>query len=641
MVELRQLSFRYMQDGFSIVDANGLHLDVNPAFCAMTGFSAEELIGSGPEHCYWPPEERENIQAAFTKNLSGDFADVELIFMRKNGERFPVLVNPFAIRDQSGLITFYAATVKDITQRVKLQETLRDSEDRYRRLFESAADAIVILQGEKIFDCNAQALEMFGVASIEQLAARSTFNFFPPKQPDGRDSRTFSIEKLKEASTGKPQFFAWHHVKLDGTLFEAEVSLSTFKQGETTFIQAIIRDITQRTTMDQALKDSELRFRTLFENAGDAISILKDGQTIDFNNRLCEIYGFTREEILAIPVIKFFPPTQPNGQASSEFFAERLTAAQAGFPQMYEWYGRRKDGALVITEVNLNMLVIGGQVFQQAVARDITQRKEMEAALVELTKTLDHRVKQRTAELVKANTELQQRNNQFRALAAQLTKTENDERKRIARVLHDNQQQLLVAAKFKAEMLQNDSYDSVVKTVGRKLVEILEQAIDVTRTLTMELAPPILYGAGLVVALEWLAQWMKEHHKLEVVVTGSLPVTPVPAGVSSLLFQAVRELLLNVIKHSGAKKASVTVAMTDELLSVAVTDEGVGFDVASALTSPQSFGLFSIQERLSLLGGRLEIVSVPGLGTTTTLSVSLAKSDVSPLSGRRLTDWKP
>ncbi len=507
--DLRQLTFQYMREGFSVVDANGLHVEVNPAFCRMTGFSAEELIGSGPEHRYWPPEEREHIEVAFAKTLRGEFADVELIFMRKSGERFPVLVSPFAIQDCNGAVAFYAATVKDITQRVQMQSALRDSEERYRGLFESAADAIVILQGEKIVDCNEQALDMFGVATIDQLVSRASFDFFPPTQPNGQDSREFSVEKLKAARSGKPQFFAWHHVKIDGTPFEAEVSLSTFKHGESNFIQAIIRDITQRKQMEDALRrneqlyrtlfehagdgilimqgeqvvdcnervlemygisreqlmsradyslsppvqpngqassefyhdqiaalhagkpqsfewlgckldgtpvetevtltsflldgkphtqslirditqrkrmeaavrDSDVRFRTLFDNAGDAISILKDGRTIDCNKRLCDMYGFTREEILSAPVIGFFQPTQPNGQASSEFFAEKVSAARAGYPQIYEWHGRSKDGALVISEINLSTLVIGGEVFEQAIARDITQRKQLEQAL--------------------------------------------------------------------------------------------------------------------------------------------------------------------------------------------------------------------------------------------------------------------
>ena len=147
--DLRQLAFQYMQDGFSVLDENGLHVDVNPAFCAMTGFSEDELIGSGPVHCYWPPEERENIQIAFDKTLRGEFAEVELLFVRKDGERFPVLVIPFAIRDDSSKIIFYAAIVKDFTSKVKMEDALRNSEVRYQKLFDSAGDGIVISQGAR------------------------------------------------------------------------------------------------------------------------------------------------------------------------------------------------------------------------------------------------------------------------------------------------------------------------------------------------------------------------------------------------------------------------------------------------------------------------------------------------------------
>ncbi len=227
--EFRQLSFQYMQDGFSIVDTTGMHIDVNPAFCAMTGFSESELIGRGPEHAYWPPEERENIQLLLAKALRGEFAEIELTFMRKDGERFPVLLNPFAIKDNNGMVISFATTVRDLSRTVQMQSALRDSEQRYRGLFENAADAIVILQGEKIIDFNQRALEMFGVSSLEQLSSRASYEFFPPLQPNGQDSRRFSIEKLEAARAGKPQFFAWHHVKLDGTPFEAEVSLSTVK----------------------------------------------------------------------------------------------------------------------------------------------------------------------------------------------------------------------------------------------------------------------------------------------------------------------------------------------------------------------------------------------------------------------------
>ena len=145
----------------------------------------------------------------------------------------------------------------------------------------------------------------------------------------------------------------------------------------------------------------------------------------------------------------------------------------------------------------MTTLILGGETYEQAISRDITQRKQMEATLVELNKTLEERVAQRTDELEQACAELLQRNAQFRALARKLTRAEEEERRRIARLLHDNHQQLLVAAKFKAEMLVSHLYGSDVNAAGAQIVEILEQALDVTRSLTMELAPPILYGSGL------------------------------------------------------------------------------------------------------------------------------------------------
>ena len=110
-----------MQDGFSVLDNHGVHINVNPAFCRMTGFEREELIGVGPPHPYWPPEQYKEIEKAFQNTLRGEFADFELTFMRKNGERFPAIVSPSWIKDKQGNVISYFATVKDITERKKVK----------------------------------------------------------------------------------------------------------------------------------------------------------------------------------------------------------------------------------------------------------------------------------------------------------------------------------------------------------------------------------------------------------------------------------------------------------------------------------------------------------------------------------------
>jgi PAS domain S-box-containing protein len=114
-----------MQDGFAVFDAHGIQSDVNPALCRMTGFSREELMGKSPPYPYWPPEENERIQLVFIKTLNQNFGEVELIFRRKSGERFPVIVNPSSINDKSGVPLLYLATVKDITDRKNLENDLR------------------------------------------------------------------------------------------------------------------------------------------------------------------------------------------------------------------------------------------------------------------------------------------------------------------------------------------------------------------------------------------------------------------------------------------------------------------------------------------------------------------------------------
>jgi len=114
-----------MKDGFSVLDKDGVHIDVNPALCRMTGFSRAELIATGPPHLYWPEEEYENIKKAFQKTLRGEFEDFELVFKRKNGERFPVIVSPSQVTDKEENVISYFATVKDISRHKEVDEELK------------------------------------------------------------------------------------------------------------------------------------------------------------------------------------------------------------------------------------------------------------------------------------------------------------------------------------------------------------------------------------------------------------------------------------------------------------------------------------------------------------------------------------
>ena len=197
------------------------------------------------------------------------------------------------------------------------------------------------------------------------------------------------------------------------------------------------------------------------------------------------------------------------------------------------------------------------------------------------------------------------------------------ERQRLARLLHDNLQQLIFGAKLRMPIIRK-ALDPPHVEVLEQAELLLQQAIGTARDLSVELSPPIL-RQGLTKALRWLAHWMREHHRLRVTVRIDGGVGPLDDTVGDLLFQAVREMLFNVVKHARTDRAALSMTRTDEAqLRLVIRDVGQGFDLrALAGTPPTGFGLATMRERIELLGGQMTIVSHPGQGTTVTVLVPL------------------
>ncbi|MCL2330602.1 MAG: response regulator [Phycisphaerae bacterium] len=276
---------------------------------------------------------------------------------------------------------------------------------------------------------------------------------------------------------------------------------------------------------------------------------------------------------------------------------------------------------------------------QQCVAKwlgistDIHDQKMAQEQLKKINELLEQRVEERTRRLI-------EHQEQLRAMTSDLTLTEQRERRRLASELHDYLAQLLVACKMKIRLLTNpgpgasslpsSSSASLPpkQTLAKEINELLEQSIKYTRTLIAELSPTILYEVGLQAALRWLAEQM-EANGLQVDVQEEDGVVSIPDDQAVLIFQTVRELLLNVAKHAMTPKATLKIQHPEaNQLKITVLDHGVGFDT-SAMEGPSAagkYGLFSIRERLEALGGQFEIASEPGQGTQATLTVRLQQA---------------
>jgi signal transduction histidine kinase len=222
---------------------------------------------------------------------------------------------------------------------------------------------------------------------------------------------------------------------------------------------------------------------------------------------------------------------------------------------------------------------------------------------------------------------------QLRALATELNLTEQRERKRLAMDLHDHLQQLLVLGKLKLHQGKESAQGiPACLDVLEQVDDLLSEACDYTRTLVAELSPPVLRGYGLAAALQWLGDYMQKHNLTVTVNVPEIDDFGLPEDQVMLLFQSVRELLINASKYAGTGAATVTLELRDRHLRIDVSDEGAGFDVAAAAAgdagtsvgaSSSKFGLFSIRERMKALGGSFDIESALGKGVRATLTLPL------------------
>jgi PAS domain S-box-containing protein len=519
---------------------------------------------------------------------------------------------------------------REIMERKRAEEALQESEERFRGIFENATIGLYRTTPDgRILVANPALVRMLGHSSFEELAQRNLEEEgYEPEYP-----RSAFKQRIESEGQVIGLESAW--VRHDGsTLFVREGARVIRDQaGNTLYYEGTVEDITERRQAEEALqkahdelemqvqqrtaelaranealraeiaerkrveeelRDREATMRALL-NAPTDVAVLLDasGTILALNGATAQGFGKSEDELVGSCVYDLFPPAVANFRK-----AQVDKVFQFSTPVRFEdeREGRAFDNSFY------PVFDAQGNVVRIAIySRDITPRKQAEE-------------------------EIRNYQERLRSLASQLSLAEERERRRIATVLHDRIVQTLALAKINLGLLQRPvSYTDLAEPLN-EIQRLIEQAIQDTRSLTFEISSPILYQFGLEAAVEWLTEQIRDRRGIPCEFRDDGRPKPLDEDVKVLLYQAVRELLINVVKHAQAHSAKVSIRREGNDMQITVEDDGVGFDtsdISSLWSRSEGFGLFSIRTRLDHLGGQLDIQAKPGHGTRVNLVVPL------------------
>jgi len=341
------------------------------------------------------------------------------------------------------------------------------------------------------------------------------------------------------------------------------------------------------------LREREAKFSAVTQMTHSAIFIFKGDLSIIFSNRSMErLTGYSQEELLTMKVTDILSPEHHSAFLSmnSNQFMDK------GAPRNAEFELLKRNGTRRWMDLTWGEVMFQDVQATIGTAFDITERKQAELRI--------------------------------KALASELSATEQRSRRRMAAFLHDKVGHALALSKMKVEALLDMSGQPSIHQSVEEVHALLREVIQTTRSFTFELSPPILYDLGLVPAIDWLVEELQKRHRIAATLRKPMSKIQLADEVRNVLFEGTREVFINAVKHSRAKCIDVSITVQDLMITIAVRDDGVGFDVSSMdqlQTGRKSFGLYNLRERLKDVGGRMEIESAHEKGTNVRLIAPIIK----------------
>jgi len=607
--EMFTTAFQSSLDAISISSIpDGRYLIVNDSFLRMTGYTQQEVLGKSAAdlRLWFDEEQRQRVLAKL--RVGTEIKDEEFLMRTKVGEVRTAQVSAARVQLEDGLGIL--GMVRDVTDRRRAEEALRISEERFRTLVQDLHIGIVLLgpKAETLF-ANRSVLETFGVRN-EQVAGKSSAQFEAIAiREDGREMPFAERPAPRAIATKRPVYgevVGWRGGTSNEVLWTLVDALPQInQQGEVTNVILSISDITERKKTEEALRESEERFRTLVENLHVGIALMGPRAEILFaNNAALEIFGLSQKQVLGKTSEELgFIALREDGTELP--FAMRpapraLATGQAVRSEVIGWQRPGTDEVIWILGEVVPLSSKEGKPERLVTAfSDITKRKEAEEAL--------------------------------HHLSARLLRLQDEERRRLGRELHDSLAQSVMAVNLDLAQVTRSSVplDKTARHALSEARKVLREMSREIRTLSYLLHPPVLDELGLASAIKEYAHGFSERSRiaLEIDIQPSFPRMPQEAETA--FFRIVQESLANIQKHSGSSTGTIRLWDDEGRIQLEIKDQGRGMTGRTGKNgegpkaSRLGVGILGMRERMAQLGGTLEVHSNAS-GTAVHATIPLA-----------------
>jgi len=615
-----------MGDAVVTTDAQSRVTYLNPVAVKLLGYSCEEAVGQPLDtvfrivHRNTRSPVESPVARVLREGIAVGLAD-HTVLVRRDGSDLPIDDSATPLKDSNGRLFGVVLLFRDVSDR---QNSFRKAA-LLAAVVSSSEDAIITTDlNETVTSWNEGAVRIFGYTA-EEMIGQSIRLLLPPER---QDEEVDSLAQIIRGQRITP--YETVRRKKSGHLCDTSLSVSPIRDEDGRIIGAstIARDITEYKRAQRALHESLERWRVTLESIGDAVLVTDAQGHITFANAVAlNLLGRAKADVIGRPLVHVFNILNEHTRTPVANPVDRVLRDGVVVGLANHTLLIRPDGSEVPIDDSAAPIFDheGSLIGVILIFRDITERKEAEAKLQRWSIELEARVHARTQELVHSQERL-------RGIASQLSSAERRERRRLANSLHDYLAQLLALARMKVSQTKQHLRNTPVEseTALTDLDNVLQQCMSFTRSLMAQLSPSVLHDLGLVPALQWLAEQMRQQGLTVEIRVISEEQPRLADNEADMLFQAIRELLQNVIKHAGVSHATVVVERDGEKnWLISVQDSGTGFEVEARPHRPSAsgerFGLFSIQERMELMSGQCRIDSKPGRGTTVTLSLPISR----------------